>query len=307
MKLSVPVNNIENLKKRIGLGAKEVYFGIDDDFFSSLSFTGRGKYGYRDKINMDKADAKYSIAYAHDHGVKVNILANIPFFANKDNVEKRSENYYLQSYIEKAINLGTDSIVVGDIGVLYWIYQQKYPIKIHASIFFNTLNVDQLIWFKELGVNRAILPYQISLDEIKRICSLNLLEIEVPGYKGCSFYNGICSFLHEYGESKNYNSVFGQMCKQTFEIRKNDQIFEKAIFDTEQICSLCSLKELEKAGVTTLKIVGREQTSVITDKVIELYQNKLNGKESEVFSWWENRWCKNKKCKFIARDIFSNR
>ena len=38
------------------------------------------------------------------------------------------------------------------------------------------------------------------MEDIKELVSKNIMDLEVIGYLGCSFYNGACNFLHDYGE-----------------------------------------------------------------------------------------------------------
>ena len=43
MNILAPVSNFDSAVAFIAAGAKEIYFGADEDLFKSFSFTGRGR------------------------------------------------------------------------------------------------------------------------------------------------------------------------------------------------------------------------------------------------------------------------
>lgn len=303
MHLNVPITSIDTLENRLSYGVKEIYFGVKDELYTNLSFTGRGNYGRFSKINLDKNEASYAVKYAHEHGALANILVNTNFFSNIKGEGGICTNDYLKYYVDSIMKYEPDAIVVGNIGILGWIAKQQYPVKIHASVFLNTQNIEQIMWLIDMGVSRVILPYQVTLREIKEMCAFKLMEIEIPGYKGCSFYNGMCSFLHEYSENKAGLIEIGPTCKKQFDICINSKNIKAPIFDVEKTCSLCKIAELNRIGVTTLKIVGRESSYNEVNNVIDAYQKKLDGKKVEIPKWWQRKWCSQQRCKFADTDI----
>lgn len=312
MNILAPVNTFESAEAFINSGAKEIYLGADDEVFSTFSFTGRGKYGYSgQKILSSFDELKKIIKFAHDRAVKVNFLCNFPVFSNGEYKGKKMEAYLID-YIEKGISAGADSLVIGDMGVLQVVAEKAYPVNIHASVYFKTINKQQLLFLKEMGVNRTVLSYHITMDEIRALAQADIMELEAIGYLGCSFFNGACSFLHDYGEGVKDDFEPGVTCKGIFEVSDGQYTSVTKIFDAEAGCALCKLGELERIGVKALKIVGRERDYRFTDKVIKLYLEFLNyyrqGESQDKLSekiplWWKKLWCSKKKCKY---DIANN-
>lgn len=307
MDILAPVNTLESAEALISAGASEIYLGADEELFNSLSFTGRGKYGHAaQKVLSSFNDVDRIVEYAHAQNAKVNFLCNYQFFCDGQ-YNGKDMNYYLDKYIERGIEAGVDSIVVSDIGVLEHLSNRSYPVELHASVYFKTVNEFQLLFLKELGVKRTVLSYHITMDEIVHLASKNIMDLEVIGYLGCSFYNGACSFLHDYGEGVLSDFKSGVSCKCKYKVNDGVNTEISKIFDVESGCALCVLGKLDRIGVKALKIVGRERDYRQTVKVIELYSKFLNyyrdGKvfdeiSHEIPRWWSKLWCSKKRCKY---------
>lgn len=302
MKLLAPVNSYESAEKVISAGANEIYFGIDDDVFNTYSFTGRGKYTFNEmKVLCSFNEAKKIISYAHSNNVLVNFLCNTQFITDND---KGVFEKALLEHIEKAISIKVDSVVIGDIGLLYLLRQRNYNVPIHASLYFRTVNVDQLKFLREYNVVRATLSYSVTIDDIQQLVSSNIMEIEVPGYLGCSFYNGACNCLHSLGEGVFDAFDPGIICKSNYIVDDGKHTQHIKLFDNEMACSLCCLGELNFLGVSALKIVGRDRNCNNISEVVDLYKKALEGKFSKnnIPKSWELSWCRGKRCKFINEE-----
>ncbi len=306
MRILAPVNTFESAKAFIKSGAEEIYLGADDEIFSSLSFTGRGKNSYSGQTILSKFNEVEAITqYAHDKGVKVNFLCNFPMFSNGEYRGRKLETYFID-YIERGISAGIDSLVIGDLGILKVVAEKAYPVELHASVYFKTVNKQQLLFLKALGVVRTVLSYHITMDEIRKLAHSDIMDLEVIGYLGCSFFNGACNFLHDYGEGVKDGFDPGVSCKGIYEISDGQRTDISKLFDAEAGCALCKLGELEQLGVKALKIVGRERNYEFTDKVIQLYCEFLNyhrrGETARLTEkippWWKKLWCSNKRCKY---------
>lgn len=311
MKILAPVNTLESAVSLIEAGAEEIYLGADDELFKVFSFTGRGKISNdANRVMCDFKTVKEITEYAHSKGVKVNFLGNGPYFHNGTYKDKTMEKHFL-NYIEKGMDANVDSLVVGDLGLLSMIHDYKYEIELHASVYFRTVNLEQIMFLKELGVKRTTLSYHITLDEIKELCKSKAMEFEVIGYLGCSFFNGACSFLHDYGEGVLDDFNPGVSCKGLYNIADGERCCCNKIFDVESVCSICKLKELEESEVKALKIVGRDRNLDQRKAVISIYRKALeeyrSGYTSEavrnnVPQWWKKIMCSKRVCKYNCRN-----
>lgn len=312
MKILAPVNDMDSAMAVITAGAKEIYLGGDDELFTLYSFTGRGKIAYSGKRILSKFNQlKEIISYAHEQGVLVNFLGNIPFFHNGSYQDKAMDTHFLE-YIERGVEIGADALVIGDLGLLKLTSDQNYPVDLHASVYFKTINRQQLLFLKEFGVCRTTLSYQVTMEEIQELSKANIMELEVIGYLGCSFFNGGCGFLHDFGEGVKDCFDPGVACKGFY--RATNGMAEKTskIFDCEAGCSICVLGELENLGIEALKIVGRGRNHNQIAEVIELYTKFLNyfrqgisfeEVSDEIPKWWERIWCYKNSCKYKESNL----
>lgn len=311
MNILAPVNHFEAAVDLIDAGAEEIYLGADDELFSLYSFTGRGKIGYSGITMLNKfLQTKEIIDYAHSKNVKVNFLGNAQFFYNGTFKGQDMESYFLD-YIEKGIKIGADALVIGDFGLLQAVSKRNYNVELHASVYFRTINKQQLLFLKDFGVSRTTLSYQITMDEITDLCAAGIMDIEVMGYLGCSFFNGACSFLHEFGEGILSDFDPGVACKGFYNVYDGGEVTNGKIFDTEAGCAICKLGELESIGVKTLKIVGRGRDHQQIAQVIQLYKKFLGysrdeflftQKQAEIPGWWRKLWCSKERCKYKSEN-----
>lgn len=308
MKILAPASGIESAICVIEAGAEELYLGADDEIFKLYSFTGRGKISYNGSQILKKMDElKETVLYAQSRGVKVNFLGNVPFHHNGLYNNKEMDKYYL-NYLEKGLEIGVDSIVIGDIGLLALAHRTFPTAELHASIYFRTINSEQLRFLKQFGVTRTALSYQVSMEDIRSLCGKEIMGIETVGYLGCSFFNGGCGFLHDFGEGVLDEFNPGVACKCFFDVKDGHKQSILKIFDFEASCSICTLFELEKAGVEALKIVGRGRDVKQIAEVIQIYKQFLSGyRQGKLFAemqdqlplWWKKLSCSKKSCKYM--------
>lgn len=307
MNILAPVNHLVAAVDLINAGAEEIYLGSDDELFSLYSFTGRGKIGYSGITMLNKfSETKEIIDYAHSKKVKVNFLGNAQFFYNGIYKDKDLESYFLD-YLEKGIEIGADALVIGDLGLLQAVAKRNYNVELHASVYFRTINKQQLLFLKKFGVTRTTLSYQITMEEITDLCAAKIMDLEVMGYLGCSFFNGACGFLHDFGEGIFDDFDPGVACKGLYNINDGQEVTNGKIFDAEAGCAICKLGELESLGVKCLKIVGRGRDHKQIAQVISLYKKYLdyyrngfsfNEKQAELPGWWRKLWCSKERCKY---------
>lgn len=312
MKILAPVNSLPSCKAQIAAGANEIYIGLQSDIYKLYSFSARPQKNNNEKfIVPDKKELASIVKYCHDNNSVVNLTANISYFSDfceKIDIEKA----YIK-HIYEAIDCGVDNIIIGDIGLIYILSTMKLPVQLHASTYFDTITIDQLLFLKELGISRTVLSYHVSFDEIQKLCAAKIMEIEIFCYLSCSFYDGCCYFSHVNGISTIDPEIrIGIPCRSKYNIH-NSQINEKNInfFDASLNCALCSLYKLNKAGVDVLKIVGREleftsveQATKLFSAGVKIAQEASDNLEYEQkikeirYPWWERIFCHSKRCKY---------
>ena len=115
VELLIPASNLEVLKVAVLYGADAVYIGGE-------------MYGLRAKAkNFSMEDVKEGIEFAHKHGVKVYITANI--VAHNEDLEG------IRKYFEELKEIKPDALIISDPGVfmIAKVHRQTVPTMQHTS------------------------------------------------------------------------------------------------------------------------------------------------------------------------------
>ncbi len=259
MKILSPAGNFECLRAAVFNGADEVYLGINQ-------FNARNNIdGFTMETLGDAVD------FAHLYGVKVNLAINI-LFTNEEIADavKTAVNAY---------NLGVDYFIIQDLG-LAQILHRDYPfMTLHASTQMGIHNLEGVKQIEKFGFKRVVLARETPLEEIKRIKDNSPIEIEYFAHGAlCVSFSGNCylsSYLHN---ASGNRGVCKQLCRLPYKFCfKDNQIKKGYLLSAKDFNLSTSLKELENAGVTHLKIEGRARRAFYVASVTREYFKALNG------------------------------
>ena len=118
--LLAPAGDLEKLKIAVLYGADAVYIGGE-------------AYGLRAKAkNFDMPSMKEGIEFAHEHGAKVYVTANI--FAHNNDFNGMDE------YFKEISAIGADAVLVSDPGVYMTLREAAPEMEIHISTQANNTN-----------------------------------------------------------------------------------------------------------------------------------------------------------------------
>lgn len=223
-------------------------------------------------------ELKKTVEASHAYSIPVFITLNAPYYID--------DQYPLLIDLVKYCTreIGVDAFIISDIGLMMAIKHHIPEAHIHVSSLAASMNEGSIALYKEIGVERIVLPRSVQIAEIAALKkSAGDIEIEVFLLNdGCVYEESFCMTTH------NRVSAF---CSQVqwdyhyFSANGNKQISdnEKGALDTQindyreyvwfvndcggkvandglplGPCGLCALPRLKEAGVYSLKIVGRE-------------------------------------------------
>ncbi len=278
MKIITPISSLSELEMLLHNGADELYCGLRtrewDDLFGSHLWMNRR---CPDQANISSLeDLETIIAAARSRDVKVSITLNASFYPE-------SSIPYILNLCAQLVKIGVHALIVSDLNLLMALSQKALPIRIHLSSLGSCFNSHSIDFYRSLGVNRIILPRQLTLPEIKSIVKSgsDKMEFEVFALNdGCYFEEGFCQTSH----------TLGAFCLTDWEVSpmgspgsedENRGKFEKldarmshfkeylwfqnncgSSFQKDGLpngpCSLCWFGHFRDWGVTAVKIVGRE-------------------------------------------------
>ncbi|CAG0958710.1 hypothetical protein BURK1_00596 [Burkholderiales bacterium] len=158
---------------------------------------------------------------------------------------------------------GVAALIVAELELLLALADAGLAPRVHVSSLATCRNPGAAAFYRDLGVARVILPRHMTLAEIDET-AIPGLEWEVFALNdGCAFEEGTCSTTH----------AFRPYCIDDRVGRAPGRLDERYAFwkwtldncgsqtsrgYTLGPCGLCALPRLARAGVASLKVVGRE-------------------------------------------------
>jgi len=297
MELVCPAGTPSALRTAVDAGADAVYCGFRDET-NARNFPG---------LNFTPDELAQGVAYAHQRGTKVLVAINTFARAGDTQLWHRA--------VAQAVEAGADAIIVADLGVLGWASRNYRDQRLHLSVQAAAATPAAIRFYVErYGVKRVVLPRVLTVEEIAAIIADVPCETEVFAFGGlCVMTEGRC-LLSSYatGESPNMNGVcspaahvdyrqeagalaarlggftidrypagqpaaYPTLCKGTFMVEgKAAHIFE----EPTSLNVLAILPALKAAGVSALKIEGRQRGKAYLAAVVRQFRAALDALET---------------------------
>lgn len=273
--LLAPAGNLKKLYLAFRYGADAVYLGGKE--FSLRTFAD----------NFTEDEMAEGVAFAHAHGKKVYVTANI--FARNADFEK------LPAYFSALQEMGVDAVLVSDLGVFRICRQAAPKLNIHVSTQANTLNAYAAAQWREMGASRVVLGRELSLEEIAAVHRANpALELEVFVHGAmCISYSGRC-YLSDYLDHRPANrGACVQACRRKFRVQSEGadgwldlEEDEKGAYllNSKDLNMSAHLIELLEAGACSFKIEGRMKSEYYLATVVNAYRRILDNGYSETLA-----------------------
>lgn len=297
------------MKITAGLGSVDDYpmyveAGADECFCGYVPFAWAEKYGVLNPLNRREVRA-YNVQIGSYEELK--ILGNmrkyyqVPVAITFNSLSYTPEQYpVVGEIIGQCHQAGFDTIIVADPALLLYIRSQKIPCRIHLSGEFGEINSQMADFLEEMEICRVIFHRKNTVEDMKSCISNLKKNIEYEAFvlnELCHFSGGFCNSLHcdELGHLCRVPYRVGKLnkkCKGVLELsnQKADEV-ENEDLDVENYrtgaggCGLCALYDLQKAGITYLKIVGRgnytefmQQDIIRLKKALMIFGNSGNEK-----------------------------
>lgn len=295
--LLVPASCLEVLKTAVIYGADAVYIGGE-------------AFGLRAKAkNFSPEDMAAGIAFAHDHGVRVYVTANI--------LAHNADLAGVRRYFTELKELRPDALIISDPGVFAIAREVLPEMEIHISTQANNTNYETYLFWHQLGAKRVVSARELSLQEIREIRAHipEKLEIETFVHGAmCISYSGRCllsSFLT--GRDANHGACT-HPCRwkyavveesrpgQYLPIEENDR--GTFIFNSKDLCMIGHIPDLMAAGIDSFKIEGRMKTALYVAVVARTYRRAIDDYRRDPALYEANReWYRSEIGKCTVRDF----
>ncbi|MDE2334878.1 MAG: U32 family peptidase [Rhodospirillales bacterium] len=293
LELVCPAGTPAALRAAIDAGAHAVYCGFNDET-NARNFPG---------LNFSRAEMADAIGYAHRHDAKVLVAIN---------TFPRAGDFALWTRaVDDAAGMQADAVILADLGLLDHAARAHPSLRLHVSVQAAAANADAIGFYaRSFGVRRVVLPRVLTVQEIAAINRDIAIETEVFIFGGlCVMAEGRCS-LSSYacGNSPNMNGAcspasqveyreedgdlvsrlggfaihrvkagapapYPTLCKGSFEAGAyRGHVFE----DPVSLDAASLIPQLAAAGVTALKIEGRQRSRAYTQAVVRNFRRALD-------------------------------
>jgi collagenase-like PrtC family protease len=294
--LVCPAGTPAALRTAVDAGADTVYCGFQNAT-NARNFPG---------LNFTPAELEQSLDYAHARQAKVLLAINTFPPAGKFELWRDA--------IDIAAKLGVDAIIVGDIGVADYAARTYPKLRLHLSVQAGASSPEAIRFYcQEFAVKRVVLPRILTVTEIAELHREIPCEIEafIFGNIGmmaegrCSLTNyatglstnmdGVCSpaadVHYEEDAQGNLTIKLGAFIIDRFACGENAgyptickgrylcSAKPEGYYAFEEPVSLnlsALLPDLMRAGVTALKIEGRQRSRAYVKAVVSAFRKAVD-------------------------------
>ena len=192
--LLAPAGSLDHVLSAIDAGADAVYLG-------GKSFNAR-KFAH----NLSDEELAEAVRIAHVFGVRIYVTVNI--------VMADKELKALTGYLKYLDSIGVDGIIVQDLAVAAIARKVAPNLPLHGSTQMTVADLDGVRFLERLGFTQAVLAREVSLDEIREICSHTTMAIEVFIHgASCMSYSGQCLMSSFIGGRSGNRGACAQPCR----------------------------------------------------------------------------------------------
>lgn len=267
--LLIPASSLEVLKTAVIFGADAVYIGGE-------------AFGLRAKAkNFSPEEMAEGIAFAHEHGVRVHVTANI-----------LAHNYDLEgarAYFHELRELKPDALIIADPGMFTLAKEICPEIDIHISTQANNTNyMTYQFWYRQ-GAKRVVSARELSLQEIAEIRRNIPDDLEIESFihgAMCISYSGRC-LLSSYFTGRDANhGACTHPCRWKYAVVEEKRpgeylpVYENErgtyIFNSKDLCMIEHIPEMIEAGIDSFKIEGRMKTALYVATVARTYRKAID-------------------------------
>ena len=278
MELLAPAGGPEQLAAAIRFGADAVYLAGP-------------RWGMRARAtNFDDEALARAVAVAHERGVHVHVTLNTLMY--DDDLDE------LPAYLHLLDDLGVDAVIVADLGALRLARLHAPHVAAHVSTQASVANEQAARAYVELGASRIVLAREMTLGQIAELHRRvgDAVELEAFAHGAlCVAVSGRCllsSALVGPDRSASCGNCT-QPCRWTWnlveETRPNLPMPIEAdergsyILSANDLCMIEHLDELAAAGVTSIKVEGRNKGAYYVAAVTNAYRHVLDGDDPRVW------------------------
>lgn len=293
--LVCPAGTPAGLRTAVDAGADAVYCGFQGPT-NARNFPG---------LNFTLAEMENAVIYAHDRGARVLAAINSFPTAGRTALWKQA--------IDDAAGIGADALIIADIGMAGYVNANHPRQRIHLSVQAGASSPEAINFYcRNFDIKRVVLPRILTVAEISKLHDEIGCEIEAfvfgnigmmaEGRCALTSYvtgqstnmDGVCSpasqVHYEEDEERNLKTKLGEftidciacgemagyptICKGRYNAGHRQQYY--AFEEPVSLNLTRLLPDLMRAGVTALKIEGRQRSRAYVKAVVSAFRQAVD-------------------------------
>lgn len=252
-----PAGSMESLIAAVRCGANAVYLGT------------KGINARRGATNFTFEELKQAVEYCHARDVKIYLALNI--------LISDSERELAYKTVEAGLSLGVDAFIIQDLGLAKIIHSHFPTARIHASTQCSVNSPEGFKALEKMGFVRAVLPREMSLDEIKEIRQATDMELEMFVHGAlCMCVSGQCYLSAMLGGRSGNRGLCAQPCRLGFSADAS----RSCDLSLKDLSLIGNINEIAQAGVVSLKIEGRMKRPEYVAAAVTSCKKAIDGEYS---------------------------
>ena len=257
MRLLSPAGSPESLLAALKSGADGVYFG-------GAAFNAR-----RGAANFSDAEMEKALDLCHLYGAKAFITMNT-LLTDRELPEA-------MAYARFLYRAGADALIVCDMGLIQGLRRELPDLPLHGSTQLGIGDIPGARLLQRLGFSCGVLARETPLASIAAIRRAVDLPLEAFVHGAlCMSFSGACLYSSMAGERSGNRGTCAQPCRKPCALNRRPGEGDYAL-SLSDLCMLEHLGDLEKAGVSWLKIEGRMKRPAYVAGVTAAYRAALDG------------------------------
>lgn len=252
-----PAGSMESLIAAVRCGANAVYLGT------------KGINARRGATNFAFEELKQAVEYCHARDVKIYLALNI--------LISDSERELAYKTVEAGLSLGVDAFIIQDLGLAKIIHSHFPTARMHASTQCSVNSPEGFKALEKMGFVRAVLPREMSLDEIKEIRQATDMELEMFVHGAlCMCVSGQCYLSAMLGGRSGNRGLCAQPCRLGFSADAS----RSCDLSLKDLSLIGNINEIAQAGVVSLKIEGRMKRPEYVAAAVSSCKKAIDGEYS---------------------------
>lgn len=257
IEILAPAGSMESLVAAVRCGANAVYLGT------------KGINARRGATNFTFEELKQAVQYCHARGAKVYLALNILVADNELELAYKT--------VQASLSLGVDAFIVQDLGLAKIIHTHFPTAKLHASTQCSVNSPEGFRALEEMGFVRAVIPREMSLDEIKEIRRSTDMELELFVHGAlCMCVSGQCYMSAMFGSKSGNRGLCKQPCRLGFSADASGS----CDLSLKDLSLIRHINEIADNGIVSLKIEGRMKRPEYVASAVTSCKKAISGEYS---------------------------